>query len=82
MTAIELGRPLATRFVPSTGSTAMSTSYVAAAELLADVEHRRLVALAFADDDAAGDLHLVERFAHRLDGGAVGDVAFAAAHPT
>ena len=26
MTAIELGRPLATRFVPSTGSTAMSTS--------------------------------------------------------
>ena len=50
------------------------------ADLLADVEHRRLVALALADDDRAGDLDLVHRPAHRLGRGAVGPVPVAAAH--
>ena len=50
------------------------------ADLLADVEHRRLVALALADDDRAGELDLVHRPAHRLDRGAVGVVLLAAAH--
>ena len=50
------------------------------ADLLADVEHRRLVALALADDDPAGELDLVHRPAHRLDGGVVGLVLLAAAH--
>ena len=53
----------------------------AAADFLADEEHRRFVALALADDDAPGDFHLVQRFAHLLDGRAVGGVAFAASHP-
>ena len=58
----------------------MSTSgasVVAVADLLADVEHRRLVALTLADDDAPTDVHVAKRAAHRLDGGAVGAVAIA-----
>ena len=54
------------RFVPADG--------------LADVQHRRLVALALADDDPAGELDLVHRPAHRLGGGGVGLVLLAAAH--
>ena len=50
------------------------------ADLLADVEHRRLVALAFADDDGAVDRHGVQRLAHRLDGDLVGLVAIALPH--
>ena len=50
------------------------------ADLLADVEHRRLVALAFADDDGAVDRHGVHHLAHRLDGDLVGLVAIALAH--
>ena len=53
----------------------------AASDFFADVEHRRFVALALADNDAPGDLHLAERLAHLFDGGAVGGVAFAAPHP-
>ena len=53
----------------------------AAAELLADVQHRRFVAFAFADDDSAGDLHVAERLAHLFDRRAVGGVALAATHP-
>ena len=49
-------------------------------DLLADVEHRRLVALAFADDDGAVDRHGVQHSPHRLDGGLVGLVAVALAH--
>ena len=41
------------------------------ADLLAVVEHRRLVLLAFADDDDAVHRHGGEHGAHRLDGGAV-----------
>ena len=50
------------------------------ADLLADEEHRRLVALALADDDRAAHLDVVERLAHRLDGGLVRAVAVAATH--
>ncbi len=38
---------------------------------LADVQHRRLVALALADDDPAGEVDLVHRPAHRLGRGGV-----------
>ena len=58
----------------------MSTSGASAAPsptLLADVEHRRLVALALADDDAAADVHVAERAPHRLGGRAVGALAIA-----
>jgi hypothetical protein len=48
-------------------------------DLLADVQHRRLVALALADDDGAAGRHALERGAHRLDGGRVGRHAVAAA---
>ena len=49
-------------------------------DLLADVEHRRFVALAFADDDRAVDRHRVHHLAHRLDGHLVGLVAVALPH--
>ena len=42
------------------------------AELLADIEHRRLVALAFADDHRAVDRQEVELAPHGVDGGLVG----------
>ena len=58
-TVIASAWPWATRFVPSSGSTAMSIAGTSSARrrvrptALADVEHRRLVALALADDDRA-----------------------------
>ena len=52
----------------------------AGADLFADIEHRRLVALAFADDDGAVDLEAVERLPHRVDRGLVGGLLVAAAH--
>ena len=48
------------------------------ADLLADVEHRRLVHLAFADDDGAPDLDAPEFPAHCVDGGLVGSLFVAA----
>ena len=48
------------------------------ADLLADIEHRRLVALALADHDGAVHIELVERGAHRLDGGGIGRLLVAA----
>src|SRR5690606_28091992 len=45
----------------------------------ADIEHRRFVALAFADDDAALHRHGVERRAHGVDGGLVGGLLIAPA---
>ncbi len=45
---------------------------------LADVEHRRLVALPFADDDPAAQVHEAERLSHRLRGRAVGALPIAA----
>ena len=52
---------------------------VAGADLLADVEHRALVHLAFADDDAAPDVDLGQLLAHGIDGGAVGGLLVAPA---
>jgi hypothetical protein len=50
MTASEFGMFFAQIVVPSSGSSAISTSGpVAAADLFADIEHRRFIALAFAD---------------------------------
>ncbi len=46
-------------------------------DLLADVEHRRLVALAFADHDGAVDGDGVHLLAHGLDGHLIGQVPFA-----
>ena len=53
---------------------------VGAADLLADVEHRGLVALALADDDPSGEVDLLHRRAHRLGGESVGAHAVAATH--
>ena len=54
ITAIAFGMPSAVSRVPSSGSTATSTSApCAVADLLAVVEHRRLVLLALADHDDA-----------------------------
>ncbi len=81
MTAIEFGKPVGDQVRPFDRIDGDVDLFAAAADFLADEEHRRLVALAFADDDASGDLHLAERFAHLLDRRAVGGVALAAAHP-
>ncbi len=63
---VDLGRLAAVRVPP--------------AQLLADVQHRRLVPLALTDDDRRGDVELVHRLAHRLRRGAVGLVTVAPAH--
>ncbi len=49
------------------------------ADLLADEQHRRLVALALADHDGAFDRQLVEFAAHRVDRGLVGRLLLAVA---
>ena len=78
-TASAFGAPVAHRLVPSSGSTAMSTSRIAAAvvavrrhaDLLADVQHRRFVTLALADDDGAVDrdrVHLAAASPRRRPG--------------
>ena len=53
------------------GDVDLGASVVAVADLLADVEHRRLVALAFTDDDGPAHVHVAEGATHRLDGDAV-----------
>src|SRR5258708_6225841 len=53
----------------------------ALADLLADVEHRRLVALALADDDAPVERDLVHRLAHCFHGRPVGLVVISVTHP-
>src|ERR1051325_6657448 len=53
----------------------------AAADLLAVVEHRRFVLLAFPDDDDAVDRHRVEHQAHGVDRRAVGEVLLSPAGP-
>ena len=50
------------------------------ADSLADVEHRRIVAFAFADDDGAVDRDGVHDLAHRLDGDLIGLVTVALPH--
>ena len=52
---------------------------VAGADLLADVEHRRLVALALADHHRAVDVEDVERLAHGVDRRLVGRLLVAVA---
>ncbi len=47
---------------------------------LADVEHRRLVAFALADDDPSVELDLLHGPAHRLGRGRIGLIARAATH--
>ena len=78
ITAKALGMPLAASVVPSSGSTAMSTwGGDAVADLLAVVEHRRLVLLALADHDDAVHRDRVEHVAHTVDGGLVGGLLVA-----
>ena len=78
-TVSALGSAFAVSVVPSSGSSAISTGVPPTADLLADIEHRRFVALAFADDDGAVDGKIVERVAHGFDGGVVGGAFVAAA---
>ncbi len=49
------------------------------ADLLADIQHRRLVALALADHDGAFDGQFVELAPHRVDRGLVGRLLVAMA---
>ena len=82
MTAIAFGIPSAVSRVPSSGSTATSTSGPGAvADLLAVEEHRRLVLLALADDDDAAHRDRVEHQPHRVDRGLVGGDLVAAPDP-
>src|SRR5262249_41654506 len=53
---------------------------VAAAHLLADVEHGGFVALTFADGHGAADANRVEGLAHGVDGGLIAGLLVAAAH--
>ena len=48
--------------------------------LLPDVEHRRFVALALTDDDAAVNRHGIHDASHRFDSGLVGPMPIALAH--
>jgi hypothetical protein len=76
MVAIAPGMFFAHSVVPSSGSTAIS-------DLLADEQHRRLVALALADHDGALDRQLVELAPHGVDRGLVGRLFVAmAAQPS
>ena len=50
------------------------------ADLFTDVEHRRFVALAFADHDRAVDRHGIHLATHRFDRDLIGAVAVALAH--
>ncbi|MNP52169.1 hypothetical protein D3C76_1465420 [compost metagenome] len=52
-----------------------------AADLLADIQHRCFINLAFTDHDAAIDIHFVEHNAHCVDRGAVGGILVAASQP-
>ena len=54
--------------------------FLGLADLLADVQHRRFVALALADDDRAVDWNGVHLATHRLDGHLVGLVPVALPH--
>ena len=80
MHEIAFGPPLAQIVVPSSGSSAMSIlGPCAGADLLADVEHRRLVALALADDHRAVDVEHVS--AWRMASTAAWSAAFSSPRP-
>ena len=51
---------------------------VAGPDVLADVQHRRFVFFAFADDDDAVDVDFTQHAAHRIDRGLVDGVLIAA----
>jgi len=68
---------LAHSVVPSSGSTAMST--LGPCLVLADEQHRRLVALALPDHDGAVDRKLVELAPHGVDRRLIGRLLVAAA---
>ena len=55
------------------------TAALGRSDLFADEQHRRFVALAFADDHGAVHRQLVQGGAHRLDRGGVGGFLVAAA---
>ena len=59
---------------------ALAVALAGQADLLADEEHRRLVALTLADDDGAVDRHRVELAPHRFDGRLIRAVAIALPH--
>ena len=80
MVAMAPGMFLAHSVVPSSGSTAISTLRPRlGADLLADEQHRRFVALALADHHRAVDRQLVELAPHGIDRGLVGGLFVAAA---
>ena len=82
ITEIAFGIPSAVNRVPSSGSTATSTSGpVPSPDVLAVEEHRRLVLLALADDDDTAHAHRVEHEPHGVDGGLVGGDLVAASDP-
>ena len=64
----------------TSGKSAAPLSVRAHADPLADVEHRRFVALALADDDRAVDRHRVHLVPHRFDGDLIGLVPIALPH--
>jgi hypothetical protein len=72
---------LAVIVVPSSGSSAMSMRGLARrrADLLADIEHRGLVTLAFADHHRAIHVKFVEGRAHGLYSSSIGCLFVAAA---
>ncbi len=47
---------------------------------LADIQHRRFIALAFADHDGSGDGHFFKGVAHGLHRGMIGTGAVALSH--
>ena len=54
---------------------------IAGTDLLADIEHRRLVHFTFADDHGAVDLDRLQAAAHRLGGGPVRGIFITHADP-
>jgi hypothetical protein len=66
---------------PPGSATASVAGPFAAPDLFADVEHRRLVALALANDDRAVEADVVHRAAHRFHRRFVGVVVVAVTHP-
>jgi hypothetical protein len=58
----------------------VAIAQVGAADPLADVQHRRLVAFALTDDDPAGEVDLVHRPAHRLGRRRIGPVLLVPTH--
>ncbi len=67
ITAIDPSCPFAVKFVPSRGSTAISTGVPPAPTFFADVEHWRFVHFPFADDDGPVDRHARQDRMHAVD---------------